>query len=395
MGYEISLILALAFFVYSITVRQLELARVTGPMFFVFSGALLFKLVGAQLDFTLDVESLLLIIELTLAVFLFSDAAKTKITVLEHSYKYPATLLFIALPLTFLSATLLGLWLFDSLTLLSAMLLAIILTPTDAALSKGLLESTSVPEKVRETINVESGLNDGLCVPVFLFLLESLKLNKLKGSETMLHYLLSEIGIALICAVVITFSALLLLRIARSHHGFSVNSSPFLILALAVIVFSATQYFGGSGFVAAFVGGLIFDIYQNEKSDLKLIEQSEHIADFFAMLVWLVFGAYAMLLITQIDFSWQKMTFAILAATLVRVVPVLMCLAFFRTTSFKDKFTMAWFGPRGLASIVFTLMVIDVAPETVSELATLTILVSVFVHGMTTQPIAALYKRSN
>ena len=169
MTYLVIAFIGALFLIYSLTLRQLEKTEVTGPMFFVIGGIILANLLpnnGGELKAGVDL--LLPFIELTLSIFLFSDAAKSKLSVLRHSFQYPGLLLFIALPLTLLLGIAVGLFLFAELSLIQAALIAIILTPTDAALSKGLLSSSEVPEKIREGINTESGLNDGLCVPVFL-----------------------------------------------------------------------------------------------------------------------------------------------------------------------------------------------------------------------------------
>ncbi len=393
MEYYIAIILAVAFFVYSISFRQLARAELTGPMYFVLVGIAIAASFIDSFESSQPLDTLLPLVELTLAVFLFSDAAQTRIAVLKREYKYPLILLFFALPLTFFATLFTGYILFPHTSLIALALIAIILTPTDAALSKGILEAKAVPAKVREAINVESGLNDGLCVPIFLFLFLSWQTDSWQSPSKMIEFVIKEIGIAFICSVVITYIATKLIHFSALRHYFEKASSPFLILSLAIINFSVAQALGGSGFVAAFCAGLIFDKLYVRTSDVKLIQQSETIADFFAYLIWCLFGVYTYWQLQTIDLTTNKIIFAIVAATLVRVVPVMLCLILSNGINLKDKFTIAWFGPRGLASIVFTLMVLDSTDGLISELTTLTILVSVFIHGVTTRPIAKSYEK--
>ena len=391
MEYLVISFIGVLFLVYSLTFRQLEKTEVTGPMFFVIGGILLATLLPNESSrIKTGIDFLLPFIELTLSIFLFSDAAKSKLSVLRHSFQYPSLLLFIALPLTLLLGIAVGLFLFADLSVIQAALLAIILTPTDAALSKGLLASTQVPEKIREGINTESGLNDGLCVPIFLIfiLLAKNPESAITATQTLCVFG-RELGLALLIAFTSTAIFIPCLNFAMKRHYFAQNTSPFLLLGFAMAVFSITQYFHGSGFIAVFVAGLLFDKYATTKISKELIEDSEHIADFTSLMIWCLFGfVCAYLVLPKLNLA--IITYALLSTTLIRIIPVMLSLQFTALT-IKERFTFAWFGPRGLASIVFTLMVIDTQIENKFQIATIamtTILFSVFIHGISTKPIA-------
>lgn len=396
MDYFILIILGSAFLIYSLSIRQLERVEVTGPMFFVTVGIAVSYFLPSEIKpINKSMGHILPLIELTLSIFLFTDAAKSKLSVLKHSFQYPSLLLFVALPLTLLCGFFSALFFFSSLSLFQAALLAIILTPTDAALSKGLLESSSVPEKIREGINTESGLNDGLCVPIFLVFL--LLANNPESSITTLSTLsvfLRELGVATIVAILSIAVFIPLLKVALSRHYFARNSSPFLLVGLIMVIFSVTQLFHGSGFIAVFVGGLLFDYYAPKKIRHSLIEDSEHIAEFVALLIWCLFGFVCGYLVLD-NMEISVAVYALLSVTLFRIIPVMLSLQF-TALDLKSRFTFAWFGPRGLASIVFTLMVIDSNIENKYQIATIamtTILFSVFIHGISTKPIADSYKK--
>ncbi|MGE6449316.1 cation:proton antiporter [Pseudoalteromonas tetraodonis] len=398
MEYLVISFIGVLFLVYSLTFRQLEKTEVTGPMFFVIGGVLLATLLPNESSrIKTGIDFLLPFIELTLSIFLFSDAAKSKLSVLRHSFQYPSLLLFIALPLTLLLGIAVGLFLFADLSVIQAALLAIILTPTDAALSKGLLASTRVPEKIREGINTESGLNDGLCVPIFLIfiLLAKNPESAITATQT-LSVFGRELGVALLIAFASIAIFIPCLNFAMKRHYFAQNTSPFLLLGFAMAVFSITQYFHGSGFIAVFVAGLLFDKYATTKISKELIEDSEHIADFTSLMIWCLFGfVCAYLVLPKLNLA--IITYALLSTTLIRIIPVMLSLQFTALT-IKERFTFAWFGPRGLASIVFTLMVIDTQIENKFQIATIamtTILFSVFIHGISTKPIADSFAKKN
>ena len=395
MTYLVIAFIGALFLIYSLTLRQLEKTEVTGPMFFVIGGITLANLVpnnGGELKAGVDL--LLPFIELTLSIFLFSDAAKSKLSVLRHSFQYPGLLLFVALPLTLLLGIAVGLFLFAELSLIQAALIAIILTPTDAALSKGLLSSSEVPEKIREGINTESGLNDGLCVPVFLiFILLAKNPESAITTSHVVSVFSRELGIALLVAITSISIFIPSLNFAMKRHYFAQNTSPFLLLGFAMAVFSVTQYLHGSGFIAVFVAGLLFDKFSTKTVRTELIEDSEHIADFTSLMIWCLFGyACAYLVLPKLNF--EIVTYALLSTTLIRIIPVMLSLLF-TSLNLKERLTFAWFGPRGLASIVFTLMVIDEQIENkfqIASIAMTTILFSVFIHGISTKPIADSFK---
>ena len=397
MTYLVIAFIGALFLIYSLTLRQLEKTEVTGPMFFVIGGITLANLMpnnGGELKAGVDL--LLPFIELTLSIFLFSDAAKSKLSVLRHSFQYPGLLLFIALPLTLLLGIAVGLFLFAELSLIQAALIAIILTPTDAALSKGLLSSSEVPEKIREGINTESGLNDGLCVPVFLiFILLAKNPESAITTSHVVSVFSRELGIALLVAITSISIFIPSLNFAMKRHYFAQNTSPFLLLGFAMAVFSVTQYLHGSGFIAVFVAGLLFDKFSTKTVRTELIEDSEHIADFTSLMIWCLFGyACAYLVLPKLNF--EIVTYALLSTTLIRIIPVMLSLLF-TSLNLKERFIFAWFGPRGLASIVFTLMVIDEQIENkfqIASIAMTTILFSVFIHGISTKPIADSFKNA-
>lgn len=393
MEYNVLAWIGIALFVYSISVRQLQRAELTGPMWFVLIG------MGISIGFDkstsiaqLDRQIWQPLIEITLAIFLFSDAAKTRLRVLMESVHLPTRLLLIGLPLTILSATFLANVLLG-LSWVAAVLLAIIIAPTDAALCRGFITAKQVPANLREAINVESGLNDGLCVPLFILAIGFLTNPLALTSSELVLVFIREVGIGVLVATAMTSLAIFLLHQAKTHHLFAKNTSPYLFVGFCIAVYAITQSLHGSGFIAAFISGLLFDKFYHDAFKDKLIEEGESIAELAAMMIWVLFGFIA--LTTVQHASVYSFLYALAAVTILRVIPVVLALIKSNVT-WQARLTLAWFGPRGMASVVFTLMLLDIShPDVnaIAEVAVITILLSVFLHGLTTRPISLSFSK--
>jgi len=163
------------------------------------------------------------------------------------------------------------------------------------------------------------------------------------------------------------------------------------VIALALLCFGPSQWLGGSGFIACFVGGLIFGGLAKQHKK-EYLDAGEGIGDFMALVTWFLFGAAAIGLTWQF-LDWRVIVYALLSLTIVRILPVFLCV-FGLKLQFDTKLFMGWFGPRGLASIVFVVMVLnDKLPGSTILLTTVTwtILLSIILHGITANPLAAVY----
>ncbi|USD29027.1 cation:proton antiporter [Pseudoalteromonas sp. SCSIO 43201] len=397
MIYALIAAIGLSLFIYSITARQLDRAELTAPMWFMLTGGVIGLALGntedGQQAFAVDIDglqTLLPVIELTLAIYLFSDAAKTRLRVLSHSFQLPVKLL-LGLPLTMVFGAWIAHELFQ-LSWLACFLIAVIITPTDATLCKTFIQDKSVPTRLREAINVESGLNDGLCIPVFLFLLGVLAERTQATTESFAGIFIREVGTALVVSGLLTGAIIWLLKRAYQHHFFASKTSPFLFVGIAFLVFSVTQVLHGSGFIAAFVSGLLFDKYYRDAFKDQLIEEGEHLAEFAAFIIWIVFGLSASVVLLAVT-EWQVWVYAVLATALFRLLPVYLCLLGGDLTT-KERFTLAWFGPKGLASVVLTLMLLsEELPNglLITQVAMATVLLSIFVFGLSSRPISKLF----
>jgi len=390
MVYQFLLILVAFILIYSLFATRFEKTVVSGPFLALIVGLIFGPLVLGLLDIKIANEDYRIIAELALALVLFTDASKANLRVLEHNYSLPTRMLLIGLPLTIVFGMAGGLLIFKDFTWIELGVLATILAPTDAALGKAVVTNKKVPSKIREALNVESGLNDGIAVPVlFLFLAISLvETGEGISFKYGLTIFVEEIGIGLLSGLTITFIIDWIIRYAYKRNWISDSWKPFVIIALAFTCFTVAQVAGGSGFIACFSGGFLYGIL-NKKHKIKheLLESAEGAGDTMSLITWLIFGA---LVITPFlsEFTWEVVVYALLSLTIIRIIPVILSLAGTRT-SWSEKLFMGWFGPRGLASIVFAVIIFDAElPHTSTIILTIvcTIFFSVILHGFTAKP---------
>jgi NhaP-type Na+/H+ or K+/H+ antiporter len=279
---------------------------------------------------------------------------------------------------------------FPKLSLLEIALLATMLAPTDAALGKAVVTNETVPAGIRQGLNVESGLNDGICVPI-LFVFLALATGKTgAGGPWQLALILvaKEIGIGLAVGLLLTLFAGWLLKAAWRRHWLTETWIQIPIVALALTCFAAAQLLGGSGFIAAFSGGLLFGALAKEHRE-DFLRAAEGTGDTMALITWVIFGS-AVVGHAIGHFNWIILLYAILSLTLIRMLPVFISLAALKVSP-EEKLFMGWFGPRGLASIVFAVIVVNANVPNSGPIAVTvvcTIMLSIIAHGVSANPWA-------
>ena len=389
--YENLAILGTFVFLYSIVSGGLEKTPINGALVFIGFGLLVGPLGLDLLVGDVDSEGLSTLAELTLALLLFADAANANLNVLKRFTEIPVRLLLIGLPLTILLGFGAGVVLFKGLGLLEIAVLATMLAPTDAALGKAVVTNETVPSNIRESLNVESGLNDGICVPVlFLFLALATKTGIEEGTTQLAVKLFAEeIGIGAGVGIGLTLLGWILLMRLGERGWVTETWVQLPVPALAVACFAVAQWIGGSGFIASFVGGLLFGRLVSKQHKHKLLLAAEGTGDTLTLITWVVFGA-AVVGRSIDSLSWQIVVYAVLSLTLVRMVPVFLVLTGMNIRT-DEKLFMGWFGPRGLASIVFAVIVLHEhlpGGETISMTVVCTIILSVVFHGISANPLA-------
>lgn len=394
--YQNLAVIAAFLLIYSLIAGRFESRLINGPLLFLLMGWLLGPGGIELLSLSIDSDGIKLLAELTLVIVLFSDAANTNWQVLLANRSLPIRLLLIGLPLTLLAGTLFGRWIYPDLPLLELAILSTILAPTDAALGKAVVSNPAVPAPIREGLNQESGLNDGICVPVLLLLLALIAPTEQHSGTGLLAItlLLEEIGIGLLVAWGLTTFTLRLLKTSYLNGWQLPLWRQLTMPGLALLCFALAQTLGGSGFIAAFVGGLLMGRKLGEHKHAYL-DSCEGYGDLLSVVIWMVFGATLMPMLAEL-LHWQYWLYAAASLTLLRMVPVWLSLL---GTGLKLelKLFIGWFGPRGLASIVFAVMVLQNEPALLGQrpiIATVlcTIILSVILHGLSANPWVARFK---
>jgi NhaP-type Na+/H+ or K+/H+ antiporter len=392
-GWSLAVIAAVVL-VYAVVSGRLERTPVTAAIFFVSCGFLFGDKGLGWIEIGSTSESVRALAEVTLTLVLFADASRIDVSALRREYLVPARLLGIGLPLTIVAGCLVAAVSFDELSFGEALLLAIILAPTDAALGQAVVTDERLPSRIRQGLNVESGLNDGICVPLLYIALA------LSGSEA--HSLTTSGAVALVAKAIgygVLFGVLagavgaLLLRLGGAFSLTDAAWAQVVPLGTAALSYGLAAPLGGSGFIAAFVAGFTFGVARRrDDGSGRLLEEFGGLAN---AATFVVFGA-AIVGPILTGLTWTAALYGVLSLTVVRMLPVAVAFAGTKARLPTVAF-LGWFGPRGLASIVFGVIVIDETTlphtSTIAVVVVFTILLSVFAHGVSALPLTGRYAR--
>ncbi len=393
--YQELALLAIFILLYSSLAGGVERTWISGPIVFTLFGVVVGPLGLSLLVPEVKAENFRLLAELALALVLFTDAAGANLGMLRRIWKLPARLLLVGLPLTILLGFGVGMVLYPEFSLFEVALLATMLAPTDAALGKGVVTNPAVPKEVRQGLNVESGLNDGICVPVlFLFLALALGHDggQSRGSLAW-HFFSHEIGIGLLVGLTLTGMTVWFLRFCHQRQWISSIWIQFPVVGLAIGCFAVAQVLGGSGFIAAFVGGLLFGSRLKQHRE-DLLRAAEGTGEIFALLTWVIFGAVVVGKALEIV-SFTHVLYAALSLTVIRMLPVFISLSGLGAKT-EGKLFVGWFGPRGLASIVFGIIVVNAGlphGRVLVEVVAWTVIFSIVLHGVSANPWGQAFGR--
>jgi NhaP-type Na+/H+ or K+/H+ antiporter len=379
---------------YTAVSGPLDRRAITSAMAFVAIGFVVGASSLGLLNVSLESTVAERVTELALVFLLFSDSARLDLGSLRREVGWPSRLLLIGLPLTMVLGLGAGLLLFPGMAVTSAFLLSTMLCSTDAALGQRVVEDTAVPSRVRQVLDVESGLNDGLAVPFFLVALDISAATLVGGvSSAVISEAASQIGWGLVSGVGAGAIGGLVFRISDRHNSLQAQWRQVFTFAVALGAYAMAVTLGGSGFIAAFVAGLTFGSVSGEHG-LRVTYFTAEAGNVLAAATWMGFGALAISSVLP-DVTWRVVVYALLSLTVVRILPVAVAMAGtgarWQTVAF-----MGWFGPRGLASVVFGLLALERGiPEAPTLLATVVVTVglSVFLHGLTSVPFVARYHR--
>ena len=391
------LLIALPFLLFGLVSRRLDYSPISAPMIFTGIGLLVAPQFFAIMHFQIGSEILYGIAELTLMLILFSDAAKIETKNLRRIYSLPLRLLVIGMPITIFLGALAAWNIYDNIAVFTAVLIAAILAPTDAALGLAVVEDKRVPQRIRETLSIESGLNDGLALPVVLILiaLAGSMGGMMAGSPAeWIPFALEQIILGPLAGIAIGWGGGFLIQRAAARQWMHDHFVQISILMLAPAAYALASLIGGNGFLAAFCAGLAFGhAFRGMRG--HLYEFTELEGRFLLLLTFLLFGA-ALAPDALLRAGWDDLLYAILSLTAIRMVGVSVALLGSGLRWWTHLF-IGWFGPRGLASVLFALFVVQESgfPEAdrIVTVATITVLLSILLHGASAPILVNLYSR--
>jgi NhaP-type Na+/H+ or K+/H+ antiporter len=391
-------VLALLVLGWAVMSDLLSRANITSPMVFVVAGFVLANPEWGPLDLDVETPALHLVTELTLALLLFSDAARVNVVKLRQDLGVPVRLLAIGLPLSIGIGTVLAVWLLGGYSWALALFVAATLAPTDAALSAQVINDEKIPIRMRRALNVESGLNDGIATPVVGLALAAVATELgLSGSEES-GGALAQLAIGLLVGLAVGMGSAALITLASRYGWVENGGRRIATLAAAIASFALAISFDGNGFIAAFVAGISFGaVLKRDVTPVHVAtELPELLGEVLAMIVWFIFGA-ALVPVVLDNLGVAIVVYALISLTLVRMLPVWLALLGTGLGT-RSALFMGWFGPRGLASIVFALLAIEglgegALVEQAVAAVSLTVVLSVVLHGVTAGPLGRRYVR--
>lgn len=379
-------------FLYSLVSQRLDRTVFTAPIVFTLAGMLMSFAWEHVMQAGMNPQVFLRLAEIGLVLLLFTDASHTDLNVLRSITYLPARLLSVGLLLTIALGALTALWVFPHLSLWEACIVGAILAPTDAGLGQVIISSPRVPTNIRQALNVEAGLNDGLCVPFLLFFIALAGIQSEGGAASLMQFIVEQLGIGTLVGLAVGFLGGRMLRAASQSEWMAVRFQQIAVVALPVMCMVLSELLGASMFIASFVGGLAVQKHFKQAGKHS-VEFAEQWGQLFNLSVFFLFGMVVVRDWPQfVPSAWL---YAIISLTLVRMLPVAVALIGTHLGVATTIF-MGWFGPRGLASIVLGLVYLEQelhlpGEPTIRTIVIVTVLLSIFLHGFTALPGVSLY----
>jgi NhaP-type Na+/H+ or K+/H+ antiporter len=337
---SLAIFLSLLFF-YCLISRRIERTIFTGPIVFTLAGMVVFAAFPTILETGINEEVLFRLAEIGLVLLLFTDASRTDLNLLRRIGNLPARLLSVGMLLTIFLGAVIARLVFPHLTVWEAGILSAVLAPTDAGLGQVIVESPRVPVSIRQALNVEAGLNDGLSVPFMMFFI-ALAAARIEGAATsFLQFIVEQLGYGLVVGVGVGLAGGWLLGLASRRKSIAEAFQKIAVVALPLLCLEISKMIGASMFIAAFVAGLTVQIGFKEAGQHS-IEFAEEWGRLLNLGVFFLFGLVAMRALPQINFALAL--YAVLSLTIVRMLPVAIALVGARL-SFAAVLFMGWFGP--------------------------------------------------
>jgi NhaP-type Na+/H+ or K+/H+ antiporter len=396
--HQLLILFALLIFAFGLVSRFAERNSITGPMIFMTVGILGSSLAFGFVHATPDMAPVKLVAELALTLVLFIDATMINRSLFDRgSRRIPVRLLLIGLPLTMVLGTVVGVWMFDGVSIWAIVLMALILSPTDAALGQAVVKSEGVPITIRQSISVESGLNDGIALPPILIVMALLGAEAGDHEGAWLGYVVKQVTLGPIVGLAVGWIGGMLMQKASDKGWTEETFQRLSALPIAILAFAFAESVEGNGFIAAFVAGLGFtQAISSEHVRHQVQEFGETEGMQLILVVFLIFGL-SMVPAAVPHWGVTEWVYAILSLTVLRMIPVAISLTGLKLDWATVCF-IGWFGPRGIASVLYLLMAVAAigieGHEQIMSVIVLTIMISVYAHGISATPLSKRYGAS-
>ncbi len=396
MDFVVVSIIALVVLAVGAMSKPLIHSIVTAPMIFVALGLFLgesgFGLVIP--DIKADIGRW--VIEVTLVVVLFSEATAVCLHGSIFQHKITLRMLLLGIPLTILFGTVTGTTLFAGVDAWQAALLAAVLAATDLSLGRVALHHEGIPPVIKENLQLESGLNDGLMVPVILFLTvcESLAAGKYFATFW-IFIVLEQVGFGILAGITVGVFGASLLNYAHRNGSIGQIFEQLSGTALALLAFSSAEILHGNGLVAAFIAGLVVGNCL-DKGCAPIFTFVKAQSELLSLITFLLFGAVILPPILPIV-TWQMVAYALLSLTAVRIAAAFISLLGLGL-KWQSALFVGWLGPRGIASLLFGMLVLEsfniALRQEIFHAVVITVLISTFLHGISAKPLSHWYHRA-
>ncbi|MFD0774092.1 cation:proton antiporter [Streptomonospora algeriensis] len=381
---------------YGLISGRAQGTSLTPQMVFVAAGVVLGSGGLRVLSGTPTEEAVRILAEATLVLALFTDAARIELPLLRREFRLPLRLLGIGMPVGLMIGAGVAYGLFPAFGLWEAALLAAVLLPTDAALGAAVVGDRRLPVRIRQSINVESGLNDGIALPIVLVMvtLAATAQGDMGAPAAWAGFAARQVGFGLLVGVLVGGLGGWALTRADAAGWVSSTYRRTFVLALGASGYVGAEMATGNGFIAAFVAGLAFGTVARDQCP-QVQAFAEREGELLGMVTFTLFGAVIVgPRLAEVD--WRVVVYAVLSLAVVRVLAVAVA-TLGAKLRWETVLFLGWFGPRGLASIIFALLVVEEAGIAVADdimvVTGVTVMLSVFAHGASAAPLARVFAR--
>lgn len=376
--------------------RRIQTTSITLPMLYTVFGLILSEKGLGLINVDLENEFVQIIAELTLVLVLATDASRINLHRVRKDHNLPTRLLVIGLPLTMIMGTAVAFGLFSGIPFWEAAIIGIMLSPTDASLGLAVVTNPKVPVRIRQTLNIESGLNDGIAMPFLLMAISFAAAETSNNPGFWFTFAGKQVVLGILAGVVVGFFGVKLLQWGQDSGWMSIEFQKISALSIGLLAYGAAEIIGGNGFIAAFVTGATAGHFYRGKRSNMLYEFAEVEVQFMMMLTFMIVFGAIMLPTALNNINGTVLLYALLSLTIIRILPVAISMAGAKISWLTINF-LGWFGPRGIASILYLFTVLEeenlASTNLIYTAVLITVLLSILFHGITAVPGAAYYSK--